>query len=51
MVWLYGAGVEHYAVRRCGCRNLTDPQRAVAERVALRAEVLRAELARMVVRG
>lgn len=42
-VRLYGAGVDPYAGRRRGCRTLTDPQRALADRLAVRAELLRAE--------
>ncbi|MGI5139271.1 MULTISPECIES: hypothetical protein [unclassified Streptomyces] len=37
--------MDHYAGRR-GCRNLTDPQRALADRLAARAEALRAEAGR-----
>ncbi|MFJ2478259.1 hypothetical protein ACIOWI_35830 [Streptomyces sp. NPDC087659] len=36
----------HYAGRRRGCRNLTDPQAQLAERLAARAEALRAEAGR-----
>ncbi|MZE55388.1 hypothetical protein GTY86_35420 [Streptomyces sp. SID5770] len=35
--------MDHYAGRRRGCRNLTDPQRELADRLAVRAELLRAE--------
>ncbi|MEU3282124.1 hypothetical protein [Streptomyces antibioticus] len=35
--------MDHYAGRRRGCRNLTDPQAELAERLAVRAEALRAE--------
>ncbi|MGV9565029.1 hypothetical protein [Streptomyces sp. NPDC003480] len=35
--------MDYYAVRRRGCRNLTGPQRELSERLAARAEVLRAE--------
>ncbi len=45
-VRFYGARVDHFASRRRGCRNLTDPQRALAERLAVRAEALRAEAGR-----
>ncbi|MFJ1561283.1 hypothetical protein [Streptomyces mirabilis] len=38
--------MDHFAGRRRGCRNLTDPQRVLAERLAARAEVLRAEAGR-----
>ncbi|MGW9032760.1 hypothetical protein ACWGQ5_54340 [Streptomyces sp. NPDC055722] len=38
--------MDHYAGRRRGCRNLTDPQRALADRLAARAEALRAEAGR-----
>ncbi|MFD5110356.1 hypothetical protein [Streptomyces cinereoruber] len=35
-----------YAGRRRGCRNLTDPQRELADRLTVRAELLRAEAGR-----
>ncbi|MFE9222390.1 hypothetical protein ACFYN3_39590 [Streptomyces lavendulae] len=35
-----------YAGRRRGCRNLKDPQRELAERLAARAARLRAEAGR-----
>ncbi|WP_406499637.1 hypothetical protein OG936_33495 [Streptomyces sp. NBC_00846] len=35
--------MDHYAGRVRGCRNLTDPQRTLAARLAARAEALRAE--------
>ncbi|MFC8015600.1 hypothetical protein [Streptomyces cinereoruber] len=38
--------MDHYAGRRRGCRNLTAPQRELAERLAVRAELLRAEAGR-----
>ncbi|MFS0696756.1 hypothetical protein [Streptomyces nitrosporeus] len=38
--------MEYYAGRVRGCRKLTDPQRGLAERLAARAEVLRAEAGR-----
>ncbi|MFG2841522.1 hypothetical protein ACGFYE_41865 [Streptomyces zaomyceticus] len=36
--------MDHYAGRRRGCRNLTAPQRPIADRLAVRAELLRAEV-------
>ncbi|MZE56463.1 hypothetical protein GTY86_35395 [Streptomyces sp. SID5770] len=38
--------MEHYGGRRRGCRNLTDLQRELAYRPAVRAELLRAEAGR-----
>ncbi|MFJ3787015.1 hypothetical protein [Streptomyces sp. NPDC090093] len=38
--------MDPYAGRRRGCRNLTDPQRELAERLAVRAELLRSEAGR-----
>ncbi|MFC8015980.1 hypothetical protein [Streptomyces cinereoruber] len=38
--------MEHYAGRRRGCRNLTDVQRELADRLTVRAEMLRAEAGR-----
>ncbi|MCP9946783.1 hypothetical protein LUX12_21475 [Streptomyces somaliensis] len=38
--------MEQYAGRRRGCRNLTDPQRVLAGRLAVRAEALHAEAGR-----
>ncbi|MFE5548857.1 hypothetical protein ACFQ71_34215 [Streptomyces sp. NPDC056534] len=38
--------MDHYAGRRRGCRNLTDLQRELVERLAVRAELLRAEAGR-----
>ncbi|MFD7961177.1 hypothetical protein ACFV5J_10250 [Streptomyces zaomyceticus] len=35
--------MEPYAGRQRGCRNLTDPQRALADRLAVRADLLRTE--------
>lgn len=42
----YGGSVDHYAGRVRGCRNLTAPQRDLAERLTTRAEALRAEAGR-----
>jgi hypothetical protein len=38
--------MEEYPGRRRGCRRLTVPQAALAERLAVRAEVLRAAAGR-----
>ncbi|MCQ0025608.1 hypothetical protein M4914_23490 [Streptomyces somaliensis DSM 40738] len=38
--------MDRYAGRRRGRRNLTDPQRELADRLAVRAEALRAEAGR-----
>ncbi|MGA5499419.1 hypothetical protein ACPCSP_34485 [Streptomyces cinereoruber] len=38
--------MDHYAGRRRGCRSLTDPQRELADRLEVRAELLRAEAGR-----
>ncbi|MFE0654496.1 hypothetical protein ACFVZH_38835 [Streptomyces sp. NPDC059534] len=38
--------MDSYAGRRRGCRNLTDLQRELADRLVVRAEFLRAEAGR-----
>ncbi|MFE9139482.1 hypothetical protein [Streptomyces sp. NPDC007355] len=38
--------MDHYAGRWRGCRNLTDLQRELVDRLAVRAELLRAEAGR-----
>ncbi|MFB7032039.1 MULTISPECIES: hypothetical protein [unclassified Streptomyces] len=38
--------MDSYARRRRGCRNLTGPQRELADCLAVRAELLRAEAGR-----
>ncbi|MFF8868393.1 hypothetical protein ACF08B_40950 [Streptomyces sp. NPDC015139] len=38
--------MDHYAGRQRGCRSLTTPQRELAERLAVRAEALRAHVDR-----
>ncbi|MZE55386.1 hypothetical protein GTY86_35410 [Streptomyces sp. SID5770] len=38
--------MDHYAGWRRGCRNLTDVQRELADRLTVRAEMLRAEAGR-----